>query len=204
MRAVETVLRLRRGAAHHRRLREPASRRGADRRPGPAMGHGATEAPRGMLYHRYELDDDGRILDAQIVAADGAEPADDRGRPAGRARRTHLDLPDDELRWQLRADRSATTTRASRARPTSSISISNECPVVPPPTRSQDHDRRRRQRCDRRREPAAQRRRSRADGGRPAPGQTPDRVCTSSKALAIRCRCSAGGNRLPWPWWWTR
>ena len=29
-------------------------------------GHGATEAPRGMLYHRYRLDDQGYILDAQI------------------------------------------------------------------------------------------------------------------------------------------
>jgi coenzyme F420-reducing hydrogenase alpha subunit len=31
------------------------------------VGHGATEAPRGLLYHRYELDDEGRIADAQIV-----------------------------------------------------------------------------------------------------------------------------------------
>jgi coenzyme F420-reducing hydrogenase alpha subunit len=31
------------------------------------VGHGATEAPRGMLYHRYVLDHDGTILDARIV-----------------------------------------------------------------------------------------------------------------------------------------
>ena len=30
-------------------------------------GHGASEAPRGMLYHRYRIDDDGSVLDAQIV-----------------------------------------------------------------------------------------------------------------------------------------
>jgi sulfhydrogenase subunit alpha len=30
-------------------------------------GHGATEAPRGVLYHRYTLDDDGTILAATIV-----------------------------------------------------------------------------------------------------------------------------------------
>jgi len=30
-------------------------------------GMAATEAPRGLLYHRYSLDDDGRILDAKIV-----------------------------------------------------------------------------------------------------------------------------------------
>lgn len=35
--------------------------------PRHAVGHGATEAPRGMLYHRYEIDDDGTILDARIV-----------------------------------------------------------------------------------------------------------------------------------------
>ena len=35
--------------------------------PRAAVGHGATEAPRGMLYHRYEIDEDGKILDARIV-----------------------------------------------------------------------------------------------------------------------------------------
>jgi sulfhydrogenase subunit alpha len=30
-------------------------------------GHAATEAPRGLLYHRYTLDADGAILDARIV-----------------------------------------------------------------------------------------------------------------------------------------
>ena len=33
----------------------------------PATGYGASEAPRGMLYHRYELDDTGIIRDARIV-----------------------------------------------------------------------------------------------------------------------------------------
>ncbi len=31
------------------------------------VGHGATEAPRGVLFHRYELAEDGTILDATIV-----------------------------------------------------------------------------------------------------------------------------------------
>jgi coenzyme F420-reducing hydrogenase alpha subunit len=35
--------------------------------PRRAVGHGATEAPRGLLYHRYELDDDGTILAARIM-----------------------------------------------------------------------------------------------------------------------------------------
>jgi len=35
--------------------------------PRRGVGHGASEAPRGLLYHRYEIDEDGTILDAQIV-----------------------------------------------------------------------------------------------------------------------------------------
>ena len=35
--------------------------------PRRACGHGVTEAPRGMLYHRYEIDEDGTILAATIV-----------------------------------------------------------------------------------------------------------------------------------------
>lgn len=33
----------------------------------PATGHGVSEAPRGLLYHRYEIDDGGLIRAAQIV-----------------------------------------------------------------------------------------------------------------------------------------
>ena len=32
-----------------------------------APGHGVSEAPRGVLYHRYELDADGSIRSARIV-----------------------------------------------------------------------------------------------------------------------------------------
>jgi coenzyme F420-reducing hydrogenase alpha subunit len=35
--------------------------------PRAGVGHGCTEAPRGILYHRYEIDADGTILDARIV-----------------------------------------------------------------------------------------------------------------------------------------
>lgn len=31
------------------------------------IGYGCTEAPRGILYHRYRLDDHGRVVDARIV-----------------------------------------------------------------------------------------------------------------------------------------
>jgi sulfhydrogenase subunit alpha len=35
--------------------------------PHAGIGYGWTEAPRGMLYHAYELDDDGKIVSAKIV-----------------------------------------------------------------------------------------------------------------------------------------
>lgn len=38
-----------------------------DIRPCAATGHGCTEAPRGILYHRYRVDEYGTILDARIV-----------------------------------------------------------------------------------------------------------------------------------------
>lgn len=36
--------------------------------PRAGTGYGATEAPRGLLYHRYQIDDAGKIVDAKIVA----------------------------------------------------------------------------------------------------------------------------------------
>jgi coenzyme F420-reducing hydrogenase alpha subunit len=38
-----------------------------DASPRAGVGHGGTEAPRGFLYHRYELDAGGTIVDARIV-----------------------------------------------------------------------------------------------------------------------------------------
>lgn len=63
-------------------------------------GHGASEAPRGMLYHRYRLDDEGYILDAQIAppTAQSQMSIEDDLR---RVLETSLDLPDDQLQWRL-------------------------------------------------------------------------------------------------------
>ena len=36
-------------------------------KPGPGTGCHATEAPRGLLYHRYRIGDDGLIAEARIV-----------------------------------------------------------------------------------------------------------------------------------------
>ena len=35
--------------------------------PRAGVGHGCSEAPRGLLWHRYEVDGEGRIMAARIV-----------------------------------------------------------------------------------------------------------------------------------------
>ena len=67
----------------------------------PRMGIGiaATEAPRGMLYHRYRLADDGTILDAKIVPPTSQNLSrieEDIRQFAG----THTDLSREELTWR--------------------------------------------------------------------------------------------------------
>ncbi|MGW3095215.1 Ni/Fe hydrogenase subunit alpha [Streptomyces sp. NPDC001102] len=46
---------------------EPPASPYAEVPPVAAVGHGATEAPRGVLYHRYEIDADGLVADATMV-----------------------------------------------------------------------------------------------------------------------------------------
>ena len=46
---------------------EPPSRPFVPPEPHAAIGYACTEAPRGILYHRYRLDADGTILDASLV-----------------------------------------------------------------------------------------------------------------------------------------
>jgi sulfhydrogenase subunit alpha len=64
--------------------------------PRAAVGHGVTEAPRGILYHRYELADDGTIVSAQIVPPTSQnQSAVERDLTA--FVQQHLDLPTEEL-----------------------------------------------------------------------------------------------------------
>lgn len=66
--------------------------------PRPGVGHGATEAPRGLLYHRYRVAEDGTILSARIVpptAQNQARIEEDLRAFVSR----HLDLPRDRLTW---------------------------------------------------------------------------------------------------------
>ncbi|MEK4035697.1 Ni/Fe hydrogenase subunit alpha [Methylocystis sp. IM3] len=65
--------------------------------PRAGVGYAATEAPRGLLYHRYRIDAQGMIEDAQIVPPTSQNQAcleEDLLDFVG----GFLDLPDDELR----------------------------------------------------------------------------------------------------------
>jgi coenzyme F420-reducing hydrogenase alpha subunit len=65
--------------------------------PRAGVGHGATEAPRGLLYHRYRLEADGAIAEARIVPPTSQNQAsieEDLRRFIG----GWLDLPDEALR----------------------------------------------------------------------------------------------------------
>jgi sulfhydrogenase subunit alpha len=64
--------------------------------PRAGVGYAATEAPRGLLYHRYRLDETGTIVDAQIVPPTSQNQAcleEDLVDFVG----GFLDLPDEEL-----------------------------------------------------------------------------------------------------------
>ena len=67
--------------------------------PRAGIGHGCTEAPRGILYHRYEIDEAGKILHAQIV------PPTSQNQPSieadlGAFVQQNLSLGKDELQWR--------------------------------------------------------------------------------------------------------
>jgi sulfhydrogenase subunit alpha len=64
--------------------------------PRAGVGHGCTEAPRGILYHRYEIDDEGTILDAKIVPPTSQNQRTIEEDLRGVVERP-LDMPDEEL-----------------------------------------------------------------------------------------------------------
>jgi sulfhydrogenase subunit alpha len=65
--------------------------------PRAAMGHGWSEAPRGLLYHRYRLDADGVIEEASIVPPTSQNQRAIETSLHEYVRRA-LELSDDELR----------------------------------------------------------------------------------------------------------
>jgi sulfhydrogenase subunit alpha len=78
---------------------EPPVRPFVEVTPRPATGAGCTEAPRGILYHRYRIGPDGLIADARIVPPTSQNQKiieDDLKRFV----EAHLALPDDQLTWR--------------------------------------------------------------------------------------------------------
>ncbi|HXZ47967.1 MAG TPA: Ni/Fe hydrogenase subunit alpha [Usitatibacter sp.] len=78
---------------------EPPDRPAVPIEPRGGVGHGCTEAPRGLLYHRYGLEADGAIAEARIVPPTSQNQAsveeDLRAFLPG-----WLDMPDEALRWR--------------------------------------------------------------------------------------------------------
>jgi sulfhydrogenase subunit alpha len=78
---------------------EPPEEAAVEVRPRAATGFGCTEAPRGTLYHRYRVAEDGSILDAKIVPPTSQNQrtieADLRGFVV-----QNIDLPQDDLTWR--------------------------------------------------------------------------------------------------------
>jgi sulfhydrogenase subunit alpha len=67
--------------------------------PRAATGYACTEAPRGILYHRYRLNEEGLILDAKIIPPTSQNQKiieNDLYRYVEQA----IDLPEDALTWQ--------------------------------------------------------------------------------------------------------
>ena len=64
--------------------------------PRAGVGYGCTEAPRGILYHRYSLDAAGTILDAKIVPPTSQNQRTIEEDLRGVVERS-LDVPDEEL-----------------------------------------------------------------------------------------------------------
>jgi coenzyme F420-reducing hydrogenase alpha subunit len=62
-------------------------------------GYGCTEAPRGILYHRYNIDHEEKILDAKIVP-----PTSQNQKAIEEDLKQFVserwNMPDDELTWQ--------------------------------------------------------------------------------------------------------
>ena len=63
------------------------------------VGYGCTEAPRGILYHRYKVDETGVIQDAKIV------PPTSQNQKIIESDLQHfvqkyISLPDEELQWK--------------------------------------------------------------------------------------------------------
>ncbi len=67
--------------------------------PGAGEGHGCTEAPRGICYHYYKLDGEGRILNANIIPPTSQNQKQIE-RDLWGVVEQNLQLSEDELTWR--------------------------------------------------------------------------------------------------------
>ena len=67
--------------------------------PRASTGTGWSEAPRGMLWHRYRLEEDGSIAEARIVPPTSQNQARIE-QDLHEFVRPRVDLPDDRLQWE--------------------------------------------------------------------------------------------------------
>lgn len=78
---------------------DPPDRAFVEVQPRAGVGYGVTEAPRGLLYHRYELDANGIVTAARIVPPTSQNQAaieDDLRRFVA----ARLELSDEQLQWE--------------------------------------------------------------------------------------------------------
>ncbi len=90
--ACEESLRIVAGYEEPERARMPIE-------PRAGKGSGVTEAPRGICWHSYELDDEGRIVGATIVPPTSQNQPQIEADLAGVIAR-NLDLDDEALKWR--------------------------------------------------------------------------------------------------------
>jgi len=67
--------------------------------PRAGTGYGCTEAPRGICYHRYRIDESGTILDAKIVSPTAVNQSTIE-RDLWHFIEPNMDLPDERLQWE--------------------------------------------------------------------------------------------------------
>jgi coenzyme F420-reducing hydrogenase alpha subunit len=67
--------------------------------PRAGTGYGCTEAPRGICYHRYTIDDSGTIQDAKIVSPTAVNQKSIE-QDLWHFIEPNLELPDEQLKWE--------------------------------------------------------------------------------------------------------
>ncbi len=98
VRAVETLYACQEALRLAQAYEEP-NRSAVEITPRAGRGQGCTEAPRGICFHRYELDAEGRVLNARIVPPTAQNQKIMELDLWGVVQK-NLNLPDEKLKWR--------------------------------------------------------------------------------------------------------